>query len=132
MPGRSIFPFSTNGSRRVVRRPPVVPYNRAHKARCPFCGSLATLYIPAIAEGHCDECGKSWRFLADPDADPFVHPRYKPKSITYADLVGFCVAMLRIGVRRIDEAKTRYARLGIAAVEDETWERAWRDAKERA
>jgi hypothetical protein len=126
MPRRRLLPH-----RGIKRRPPVIEYNPIHRAICPWCGSLGTLYIPAIAEGHCDTCGRSWRFLADPDGEPFVHPKHKPKQIDYADLVGFCVAMLRTGVRRIDEAKDRYRKLNIAAVDPETWERAWADAKDR-
>lgn len=125
---RRLFNLGDRSNR--TRKPPVIPYNPVHKARCPHCRSLATIYIPVIAEGHCDSCSKSWRFLADPDAG-FERPTIRPRRIDYKDLVGFCLAMTRLGIGR-REARERYAKLGIVTPEEETWERAWNDAEAMA
>ena len=125
---RRLFPFGVKNN--GTRKPPLIPYNPVHKARCPHCRSLATMYIPAIAEGHCDACGGSWRFLADPDAG-FEKPTIRPQRIDYRDLVGFCLAMTRLKVSRRD-ARERYSKLGIVSPEEETWERAWSEAEEMA
>jgi ribosomal protein S27E len=118
-----------NGGR-PVRRPPVIPYNPVHKARCPHCHSLDTIYVPAIAEGHCNACGRSWRFLADPDAG-FEKPTIKPKIMDYRDLLGFCIAMRRLKVR-YQEARRRFDNLNIVSPAEETWERAWRESSDLA
>ncbi len=123
---RRLFNFGerSNGHH---RRPELLPFNERHRTFCPRCNSLATLYIPMIAEGHCDECGYSWRFLIDPDAG-FQRPRRRRVHIDYADLVGFCVVMQRQHVQTLDEAMRRYDKLGIAEPERATFERAWREA----
>lgn len=126
---RRIFPLGvrSNGG---VRQPPLIDYNPRHKAVCPHCRSLDTMYIPSIAEGHCNACGKSWRFLADPDAG-FERPTIKPRRIDYRDLLGFCIAMKRFKAS-YREARARYAKLNIVEPDEETWERAWREAKDFA
>lgn len=126
---RRVFPFGVRGNG-GIKRPPVIAYNPVHKARCPHCQSMETMYVPAIAEGHCNACSKSWRFLADPDAG-FERPTIKPQRIDYADLVGFCAAMRRFKAS-YREARARYAKLGIVSPDEETWERAWKEAKEIA
>ncbi len=123
---RILHPKLNGGS----RRPKVIDYNPLHKAVCPWCRSLSTLYIPAIAEGHCDSCGGSWRFLADPEAG-FERPTRRPQRIDYRDLVGFCVAMHRLNVN-YRAARERYSKLGIVIPDEETWERAWREAADIA
>lgn len=117
-----------NGRR---RRAEVIPYNPVHKARCPSCKNLQTVYVPALAEGHCNACGHSWRFLADPDAS-FSKPTIKPRRIDYRDLVGFMVVMRRRKVRTLDEAIATYRRLGIVEPDRETFERAWNEGGEMA
>ena len=117
-----------NGHR---RKPEVIPYNPVHKARCPWCRNLQTVYIPAIAEGFCNACGKGWRFLADPEAG-FTKPTIKPRRIDYRDLVGFCIIMRRRKVRSLDDAMVRYRKLGIVEPARETFERAWNEAGEMA
>ena len=117
-----------NGRR---RRAEIIPYNPVHKARCPYCRNLQTVYVPALAEGHCNECGRSWRFLADPEAG-FTNPTIKPRRIDYRDLVGFMLVMHRQRVRTLDDAIGRYRKLGIVEPAQETFERAWNEAGEMA
>lgn len=113
------------------REPPIIPYNPLHKARCPFCRSMDTMYVPAIATGHCNACRKSWRFLADPEGTSFERPTIRPRRIDYRDLLGFCIAMRR-NKASYREARERYAKLGIVIPEDETFERAWKEARDFA
>ena len=126
--GRS-FLLGLNGGRK--REPEVIPYNPVYKARCPSCHSLATVYVPVLAEGHCNACGRSWRFLADPDAR-FERPTIKPRRVDYRDLVGFMVVMRRRKVRKLDDAIEHYRALGIVEPERETFERAWSDSEAMA
>jgi hypothetical protein len=125
---RSLFGFGVHSNGGVTRQPRVIPYNPVHKARCPWCGSVGTMYIPSIAEGHCDACGGSWRFLSDPEAT-FDRPKVRAMRIDYNDLLGFCVAMKRLKISYRD-ARERYGKLGIVSPEEQTWERAWREAKD--
>jgi ribosomal protein S27E len=129
MKRRRSFLLGLNGKHH--REPETIPYNPVHKARCPYCRNLQTVYVPAIAEGHCNACGKSWRFLADPEAD-FERPTIKPRRIDYRDLVGFCIVMRRRKIRDLDEAVDRYRKLGIVEPDRDTFERAWLDAEQFA
>lgn len=118
---------------KLHRRPELIPFDKLYTSRCPRCLSLATIYIPGIAEGHCDECGHSWRFAADPEtAEAFRFNRSGiRRSPTYDDLLGFCMVMVRRHVG-YEEARKRYRSLGIPDVNEATWERAWKEARNRA
>jgi hypothetical protein len=112
-----------------LRSAPVIPFNPTHREICPHCNSLATIYVPALAEGHCDACGGSWRFLTDPAGTALDRASRRPQQVAYSDVLGFCVVARRKGWTW-REAKDRYNKLGIPAVADETWERAWKEAKD--